>query len=255
MNKFTPEETAEIVRLYVEERQSTRKIGLSLQVRPTFIADLLRAEGAMKGTTAKGWTKMSPGDIDEARRRLSGGESAPSVAKDYGVHAATVRRWCGAPTKKHEGKGHPVVLSDELVAEMGRRWESGESTTALSKEIGLSPQYVWEKLRSAGYKYVHPRVRPDWRYVTPDGYVDVSIPDDHPFAGKMMRRNGSISEHRLVMANALGRPLESFEYVRHRNGDRSDNRIENLQFVLSQPKGAAPRCRECSSMDVEWVDV
>lgn len=46
-----------------------------------------------------------------------------------------------------------------------------------------------------------------------------------------VRRNGQVVlKHRLVMQQVLGRKLEPGECVRHRNGDRLDNRPENLEL-------------------------
>jgi hypothetical protein len=52
------------------------------------------------------------------------------------------------------------------------------------------------------------------------------------------RRIGNKFEHRAVMEAAIGRPLERHEHIHHKNGNRADNRIENLQLWTSyHPSG------------------
>jgi hypothetical protein len=63
------------------------------------------------------------------------------------------------------------------------------------------------------------------RHVAPSGYVRVWRPG-HPVANG----DGYALEHRAVLYDA-GVPIPQGTHVHHRNGDRQDNRLENLEVL------------------------
>lgn len=72
-------------------------------------------------------------------------------------------------------------------------------------------------------------------YQRPDGYRVIYVD------GRWTR------EHRHLMEVAIGRPLRANEHVHHRNGIRSDNRLENLELLSASEHSshhAKPRARE-----------
>lgn len=74
-----------------------------------------------------------------------------------------------------------------------------------------------------------------------NGYVVVKLGRGHPFANS----SGWQYENRLRVMEQLGRPLLETERVLHRNGDRFDNRIENL-VVVDAAGPPPPHCPSCS---------
>lgn len=96
----------------------------------------------------------------------------------------------------------------------------------------------------------HPRWK-GGRDISRKGYVQVWVDPKGPFAS-MRRKDGKTGEHRMVMAQHLNRPLETYETVHHKNGIRHDNRIENLQLrVGNHGPGTYLVCRRCGSDDLE----
>lgn len=70
------------------------------------------------------------------------------------------------------------------------------------------------------------------RLLSKNGYVRLTG-IDHPNA-----HNRQIYEHTFVMSNFIGRPLVPGESVHHKNGDKHDNRLDNLElWCKQQPAG------------------
>lgn len=90
--------------------------------------------------------------------------------------------------------------------------------------------------RDCTYAYwrEHPDEHPSFRNkvafaerIDSQGYVWVYVPG-----------RGRMRQHHVVMEKVLGRPLEPWETVHHKNGNRADNRPENLELWQGkQPSG------------------
>jgi len=148
---------------------------------------------------------------------------------------------------------HPQDILDPDEGDLVHAWEIGKGN-------GPAP-YRWTRCPQCSkfrwvIKYEDPNIicrkcagirqrrdgSPNWaggNYVNDNGYRMMRIYNDHPFFNSMGRINGIgsdntvrlIAEHRLVMAEHLGRPLRSWEAVHHINDIKVDNRLENLELT------------------------
>lgn len=62
---------------------------------------------------------------------------------------------------------------------------------------------------------------------SPHGYVKIRVGKAHPLADP----NGYCYEHRLVIAAAYGIDAIRGNIVHHKNDNKTDNRIENLEII------------------------
>jgi len=136
--------------------------------------------------------------------------------------------WQQRLSSKEIGKLYSVsgkTISKHL-ASLGIQHRSTSEVRKLIHEQGRS------NLPKAKQRDNHPRWK-GGRY-SRNGYVFVTIYEDNPYYCMGMKNTGigkRILEHRLVMAEKLGRPLARNEHVHHINGIRDDNRPENLKLI------------------------
>jgi hypothetical protein len=183
------------------------------------------------------------------------GTVVQAIADEFGVGPHCVRstvRRAGYALKKRGQQ--PRLFSKAEVKDIERRWKSGESQYSIARAYGSSQVVISRVLRANGCK---PSVRKAvgarhgmWkggRTLTEGGYVAVFLSPEDPFSA-MRNRSGYVLEHRLVMARHLGRTLLSNETVHHKDGDRKNNKLRNLQLRVGRHgKGVHLQCLDCGS--------
>jgi transposase-like protein len=205
--------------------------------------------------------KLTQAQEQDIARRYQEGESVSQLALEHDVTRATLRRVVRRQGGLIREVGGGRNYTPEEIQELATRWHAGESQTKIAESLGISQAVVSRILAAVPrppQAVVHPQrgeLNPHWKggRVEGNGQVWIKVQPDHPMAS-MRNRQGYIPEHRLVMAEHLGRPLLSTETVHHINNSESDdNRIENLQLRQGKHgKGAVARCRCCGSVDIEF---
>jgi hypothetical protein len=171
------------------------------------------------------------GELDAARP--VGGTVRRECMAQTCTRVATERGLCHGHYLRLVRHGH---LGDER--ELGRR-KNGPCTVAgctnQATARGLCPTHRTRQRTHGDVRASVPVRRVDGTGNLNHGYWRVPVP---PELRRLTRGRTSELQHRLVMAQMLGRPLRSDESVHHRNGDRLCNEPDNLELWSRwQPSG------------------
>lgn len=260
----TEEGHAELVqyaaRLY-EELQSGHAVARKLDIASTTAYRLLKEAGInlpdRHGPEIQQRKKALQGERAEAAvRDYAKGMPMQALRAKYEVSDFAIKtavRDAGITSRPLGGQTE--VFTEEEVAEIVRLYREGWSQTMIAARYGCNQIRISRLLRNRGCsdgdeRRARGKRHGMWkggRTITSHGYVQVWLASDDPLAS-MRDHTGYVLEHRLIVARWLGRPLTASETVHHIDGDRQNNRLENLQ--LRQGKhgiGSAYVCYDCGS--------
>lgn len=185
----------------------------------------------------------------EVRDCYLSGVSVENIAVKFKISVNRARKILKGITRQRP-------WNEDIVNDIVNSWKSGESQTSIGKRLGICQANVSRYLRKHGYcapgsatKERHGMWKGGRSKI--NGYVRMLMDFSHPFFKEMADRDNYTLEHRLIMAEHLGRPLTSSEQVHHINGQKDDNRIENLQLRQGiHGTGVVRCCAECGSYNI-----
>lgn len=254
---WSVERRQQAVDLY-ESGKTLVEIAAIMKAGSLVIQKYLRQAGVKRRPAApRGWSRER---IDLCLRLYEEGKTQSQIAEAVGSgqgHVGGMLRRLGVELRRHWS----VKRRMELVS----LYRSGLSASECARRLGTNTHTVRHYLRRLkvplrSHQECTPQGEGHWnwkggRAVHDDGYIYLRSPD-HPHKTS----TGYVLEHRLVMEASIGRFLRPEEVVHHRNKDKHDNRLDNLQLFATngehlafELKGQCPEWSEEGKARVDEV--
>lgn len=151
-------------------------------------------------------------------------------------------RQAGVQTPREGRRQYPYAACDRNADLVLKMCAEGCSLAEMGRAVGTKGGEVKKFLQRNGIEKDFPTTKMGekhyaWRgrLIDKDGYVLIHI-KNHPARRK---HTPYILEHRLVMEASLGRYLLPTEVVHHKDGNKQNNSIENLELFQSNAEHLA----------------
>lgn len=105
-----------------------------------------------------------------------------------------------------------------------------KTLTGIAQVLGCSVTHAGRLMQKHNLEYKHTTAK-NYKTKNRAGYILTLV---HGPRRKGATKWGYMYEHRIVMEQHLGRYLRRGEHVHHINGNKADNRIENLVLLRHQ---------------------
>lgn len=204
---------------------------------------LLLAGIQLRPACRRGWPKEK---ILRCIRLYESGYSLEDVATILDSHSSRIGNVLHA-----EGVQMRHLLTEEKTQEILDLYAAGMSISQVVRTTGTSKKTVRDHLLKNGVtlrEWVNPTGEDHRNYKgwSEGEYIYLTAPD-HPYRTQA----GYVLEHRLVMEDHIGRYLLPTEVVHHKNKDKHDNRIENLELFASNAEHLAAELKGCAP---KWTE-
>jgi hypothetical protein len=123
-----------------------------------------------------------------------------------------------------QGKEYKPCSKCKRVLRISNFRKDSRAKTGLNPICKKCKSELYDKVR---YKSGKEKLETDFLSLTPTGIHR----GEKGYRFVFFKEGITIPEHRWVVMKALGRPLKRWEYVHHKNKNRSDNRLENLEVT------------------------
>lgn len=263
--KERPIEMIKMVMSIYSETNSAYKTADKVGLTPYIVYSILKENDvhvpSWKEEKPLRW-KVKGEDAKNLIQDYINGDKHDILIKKYNVSRDTIKKTLrreGVKLRDHGGQRRRV--SDKEAEEIVSLYKLGLPQVAIATKMKCASTVVSRVLLSNGFADKHKAAGENhgsWKggmSKSAEGYILQKIYKIDPYFS-MARRSGYVPQHRYVMAQHLGRVLRANETVHHVNGDRTDNRIENLQIRYGRHgNGVKLQCACCGSYDIKTINL